>query len=163
MVTTCPQPVDSGHALDQRGKIRLLSPLKDVDEEGNARVINEVLLHTKDSPGGTYAFRGVSAVGLWIQEGDTLLFDVVKDYVDGTCHAVPTASSVPPPDAPDARKEQEEADRKGDDGNLAVRLIKLCLASRAEGIVNAVKDLYGLFHYAERLSTFTCVASGPSR
>jgi cold shock CspA family protein len=147
MVTTCPQPVDSGHALDQRGKIRLLSPLKD----GNERVIDEVLLHTRDSPGGTFAFRGASAVGLWIQEGDTLLFDVVKDYVDGTCHAVPTASSVPPPDARDAQKEEEKADKeKGDDGNLAVRLIKLCLASRAEGIVNAVKDSYGFVHYAER-------------
>jgi cold shock CspA family protein len=150
MVTTCPQPVDSGHALDQRGKIRLLSPLKDIDEEGNERVVDEVLLHTKDSPGGTFAFRGASAVGLWIQEGDTLLFDVVKDFVDGTCHAVPTASSVPPPDAPDAHKEQEESVEKGDDGKLAVRLIKLCLASRAEGIVNALKDSYGFVHYSER-------------
>jgi cold shock CspA family protein len=150
MVTTCPQPVDSGHALDQRGKIRLLSPLKDIDEEGNERVIDEVFLHTKDSPGGTFAFRGASAVGLWIQEGDTLLFDVVKDFVDGTCHAVPTTCSVPSPDAPDAQKEQEESDEKGHDGNLAVRLIKLCLASRAEGIVNAVKDSYGFVHYAER-------------
>jgi hypothetical protein len=30
-------------------------------------------------------------------------------------HAVPTVVLVPPPDAPDARKEQEEADEKGDD------------------------------------------------
>jgi hypothetical protein len=151
MVTICPQPVDSGHALDQRGRIRLLNPIKgEIDEEGNERVIDEVLLHTKNSPGGTFAFRGGSSVGLWIQEGDTLLFDVVKDFVDGTCHAVPTARSMPRTDANDVQKDQEESDDKDDDGSKAVRLIKLCLASRSEGIVNAVKESYGFVHYAER-------------
>jgi hypothetical protein len=42
--------------LINEASIRLLSPLKaGIDEEGE-RVVDEVLLHTKDSPGDTFAF-----------------------------------------------------------------------------------------------------------
>ena len=149
IVSICPQPVDSGHALDQQGRIQLLNPLKETDEEGNERVIGEVYMRSKHSPGGTFAFRGGSSVGLWIQEGDTLLFDVVKDFVDGTCHAAPTKYRIPPAGPPEVEQDGAE-EESNNDASRAVHLIKLALASRAEGIVNTVKDSYGFVHYSER-------------
>jgi hypothetical protein len=77
----------------------------DVDGGGAWRIVDEVFYSTPETRQVVRLPFGVSAVGLWIQEGDTLLI-VVKDYVDGTCHAVPLQVQVPPPDAPDAQKEQ---------------------------------------------------------
>ena len=145
IVTLIPQPIDSGHSLDQRGKVRLLEPLTDVDDEGNERVITEVYLSSRDSPGGTFAFRGGSSVGCWVQLGDTLLFDVVKDYVDGACHAAPTKHLVP-----NENPLQLEEEGSENDPDRRVRLIQLSLVSRAEGVVNAVKEAYGFIHFAER-------------
>lgn len=136
-----PQPHDSGHLLDQHGKIRLHKPVLVLDSEtGEQRQVNEVYLHIKDAPGGSFAFRGGTSVGMWVQAGDNLLFDVVQDYVDGTCHAGPTASLTPT----DTEATTNEKDPP------AVRLIQLALAMRAEGVINAVKDSYGFLHYAER-------------
>eukprot|EP00523_Entomoneis_sp_CCMP467_P000050 CAMPEP_0168753930 /NCGR_PEP_ID=MMETSP0724-20121128/19225_1 /TAXON_ID=265536 /ORGANISM="Amphiprora sp., Strain CCMP467" /LENGTH=1221 /DNA_ID=CAMNT_0008802365 /DNA_START=395 /DNA_END=4060 /DNA_ORIENTATION=+ len=141
MVLYPPQPHDSGHLLDQHGKIRLHEPVTVMDPEtGGDKLINEVYLHISDAPGGSFQFRGGTSVGMWVQAGDTLLFDVVQDFVDGTCHAGPTASLTPTDK--DATAE-EDKDR-------AVRLIELAWAMRAEGVINNVKDTYGFLHYAER-------------
>lgn len=155
VVTMCPQPVDSGHSLEQRGRVRLAQPIHDVDEEGNERVIQEVYLTSHESPGGTYSFHSGADVGVWISIGDTLLFDVWRDFVDeGACHAAPT-QFLTPSDHPlnigsatsDEYLDNESADI---DPKRAVRLINMSLAMRAEGVVNAVKEGYGFIHFAER-------------
>ena len=153
LVSIVPQPQDSGHALDTKGKVLLAMPLKDVDDKGNEKVVAEVYLSSKDSPGGSFAFRGGSSVGLWIEVGDTLLFDVVRDYADGAFRAVPTRHQIPSEDPTDismADDEEEEEDKKESVNDRRIRLINLSLAHRAEGIVNAVKDAYGFVHFAER-------------
>lgn len=145
IVIQCPQPIDAGHSLEHRGKVRLFEPIVDTDGEGNERTISEVYLSTKDSPGGTFAFRGGSAVACWVQEGDVLLFDVVKDYVDGACHASPTKHEVP-----NKTPFELEIEDDAHDPARRVRLIELAWIARAEGVVNAVKESYGFIHFAER-------------
>ena len=144
-----PQPHDSGHLLDQHGKVRLHTPVTVEDyATGEERIITEIYLNIKDAPGGSFSFRGGTSVGMWVQTGDTLLFDVVQDFVDGSCHAGPTASRTPTDTEPVvASPSKEDAAAPLD---KAVRLISLALPMRAEGIVNAVKDTYGFLHYAER-------------
>jgi cold shock CspA family protein len=148
VVTSCPHHVDSGHALETKGKIQLLSPISVVDDLGETVEISDVFLAAKDSPGGSYDFRGGSLVGLWIEIGDTLLFDVVKDFVDGACHAKPTSHIVP-------LLHGEKLDGhptliESESTNAAVRLIKLSLAGRSEGVVSALKDGFGFIQCAER-------------
>ena len=140
VVKECPQPIDSAHALEHHGRVRLSKPLVTKDEEGNDKTVEEVYLSTEDSPGGIYGHHGGTLVGLWITEGDTLLFDIVQDYVDGAYRAAPTKYLLP-------RDGDEEANQ---DVVPAVRLIELTLAMRAEGVINAVKDAFGFLHYAER-------------
>lgn len=136
-----PQPHDSGHFLDQHGKVRLHKPVTVTDPEtGNDKAVTEVYLHIKDAPGGSFQFRGGTSVGMWVQAGDTLLFNVVQDFVDGSCHAGPTASLTP-----DDTKPSDESIL-----NPSVKLIELALAMRAEGVINNLKDTYGFLHYSER-------------
>ena len=105
-----PQPHDSGHLLDQHGKIRLHESVTVLDmESGQEQIVTEVYLHIKDAPGGSFAFRGGTSVGMWVQAGDTLLFDVVQDFVDGSCHAGPTVSKTPLDHAPPNRPPQPPA------------------------------------------------------
>lgn len=147
-----PQPIDSTHTLERHGRIHLIDPITIKDEEGNDKVLEEVFLSAKDSPGGSFSFRGGSSVGMWVQEGDKLLFDLVKDYVDGSCHVKPTRYLTPNPtplellmggmEYPDIDLSSEEDE--------AVRLIDLHYAMRADGIVNAVKETYGFLHFSER-------------
>jgi cold shock CspA family protein len=150
-VTLVPQCVDSSHLLEQHGKIRLDHPISATryneagePQPGELVEVREVFLATDDSPGGRFDFRGGSSVGLWTEIGDTLLFDVVQDYSDGACRAVPTRYVTPP--APDAPLGAEN------DGDVvpAVRLIELCPAGRAEGVIGALKDGYGFVQFAER-------------
>ncbi|KAL7566774.1 hypothetical protein ACA910_019370 [Epithemia clementina (nom. ined.)] len=140
-----PQPHDSGHLLDQHGKVRLHTPVAVEDyESGGEKIITEIYLNIKDAPGGSFAFRGGTSIGMWVQAGDTLLFDVVRDFVDGSCHAGPTASLTPT---------DTEPKLTNDDGTpveKAVRMMELALPMRTEGVVNTVKEAYGFLHFAER-------------
>lgn len=145
IVVQAPQPIDSGHSLETRGKVLLHEPIHDTDGDGNDRVITEVYLSTRDSPGGTYDFRGGTSAATWVQLGDTLLFDVVKDFVDGACHASPTKHLVPNP-TPLVLEDEGNAN----EFHRRVRLIGMSLIGRAEGVVNAVKENYGFIHFAER-------------
>jgi cold shock CspA family protein len=147
-----PQLVDSTHDLESHGRIQLLDALPDKENEGEERLVEECFLSANDSPGGSFAFRGGSSLGMWVQEGDILLFDLVKDFVDGSCHAKPTRYLTPNPkplellmggtEYPDVKLSNEKDE--------AVRLIDLALPMRAEGVVNAVRESYGFLHYAER-------------
>lgn len=150
VVTRCPHPVDSGHNDEVAGMIQLTEPLHDKDEDGADVVVSQVLLSPKDSPGGDFSYRSGAAVGVWIREGDTLLFDVTKDIADGTYRASPTKCLEP---LASLTEEGNDDVVKEDEPKLppAVRLVNLSLVSRAEGVVHAIKDNYGFIHYAERI------------
>ena len=62
------------------------------DEEGSNNVveITSVSLDPKLCRG---LLKDEPKPELWFKVGDTLLFDVVRDVVDGTCHATPAAAS----------------------------------------------------------------------
>jgi hypothetical protein len=155
-VIQTPQCVDASHELEKHGKIRLDKPLTTKNHtpgehhgDDETMTITEVFLSPQDSPGGKFSFRGGTSVGLWIQVGDTLLFNIVQDLADGACRAVPTKYLTPP------SQEEEEDDEKRplvEDSNVepAVRLIHVTLAGRAEGVIGAVKENYGFIHFAER-------------
>jgi hypothetical protein len=64
-------------------------------ETGDNIPTTEIYLNIKDATGGSFSFRGGTSVGMWVQAGDTLLFDVVRDFVDESYHAGPTASLTP--------------------------------------------------------------------
>lgn len=145
-VVLCPQPADEGHSLEAKGKIRLDQPITYKAKDGSERYIDEVYLSTRHSPGGTYFFHGGSASATWIQLGDTLLFDIVSDYVDGACHAAPTKHSVSNP-TPFAIEEEGDPEHPI---VRRIRLLSLSLMARSEGIVNNVKEAYGFIHFAER-------------
>lgn len=138
-----PQPQDAGHKLDQQGKIRLFKPIVHSDDEGNEVTVEEVYLFSKDSPGGSFSFHNGSAIGVWVEVGDTLLFDIVRDVVDGAYRAAPTKYHTPKENPLDVEADDDEKDK-------AVRLIELSLVMRAEGEINAVKDSYGFIQFAER-------------
>ena len=96
IVTRPPHPADSGYASDMVGRVRLTEPLEDTTEDGTVKNVEEILFYSKDSPGGTFsANRDGSSVGLWVREGDALIFDVVKDLVDGTLRVAPTIHKRP--------------------------------------------------------------------
>ncbi|GKY93457.1 hypothetical protein MPSEU_000313200 [Mayamaea pseudoterrestris] len=146
IVVLCPQPADAGHSLEAKGKVLLHEPIEDNDLTGNSRLITEVYLSARDSPGGTYSFRGGSSAATWIQLGDTVLFDVVSDYVDGACHAAPTKHLIRNP-TPFELEEEGDTEHPID---RRIRLVSLSLMARSEGIVHTVKDAYGFIHYNER-------------
>jgi cold shock CspA family protein len=180
-VLEVPHCVDSSHKLEEHGRILLSSPLvvkryvAGVLEPGTMAV-REIHLSPQDSPGGRFSYHGGESVGLWIQVGDTLLFDVVQDYSDGACRAVGTTYLEPPAESETVAKpgltgnstlvDEEEkaiiaaaATSGSSDGGLgksdeeiipAVRLIFATLAGRAEGTVGALKEGYGFIHFAER-------------
>ena len=147
-----PQPVDSTHTLESHGRIHLIDPITTKDSEGNDKTVDEVFLSAKDSPGGSYSYRGGSSVGMWVQEGDKLLFDLVKDFVDGSCHAKPTRYLTPNPtplELLEGCMEYPDLDLSTEE-DAAVRLIDLAYPMRADGVVNAVKESYGFLHFSER-------------
>eukprot|EP00934_Nitzschia_sp_Nitz4_P001468 Nitzschia sp. Nitz4//scaffold45_size130396//44087//47542//NITZ4_003443-RA/size130396-processed-gene-0.98-mRNA-1//-1//CDS//3329552380//1468//frame0 len=152
IVTLCPLPPSAGnnpgYADDKDGSIRLIDPIIDHDDEGNEITITDLSFEFNDAPGGVYTFqqRGNTTNGLWILEGDVLLFDVVKELADGSYEAAPTnhtlavGGKVIEP-AEDASKEE-----------AVIRLVACSLVSRAEGIMHTLKPQggYGFIHYAER-------------
>ena len=153
VVTRPPHPQDAGYSSGMVGRVQLSEPLEDTDDDGNVSIVDQVLFYSKDSPGGTFlANRDGTSVGIWVREGDTLLFDVVKDVVDGklrvgpTKHAQPTAVESPS----ESKDEDKEVDETTSANKKAVRLIAASLAGRAEGVVHAIKEGYGFISCAER-------------
>lgn len=152
-VILCPQPPSAGnnpgYADDKDGSIRLLEPLIDKDADGNEITITDVSFEFNDAPGGVYTFqqRGAPTNGLWILEGDILLFDVVKELADGSYQAAPTRHTL----AVGGAVEEPVGESKGDD-SPAIRLAVCSLVSRAEGTLHALKIQggYGFIHFAER-------------
>lgn len=140
VVEVCPRPPIGGD--DVYGTIRLVDPIMDGEEE-----VKSALLEFSDAPGGTYTYKHHSSntMGLWIESGDTLLFDVVKELADGSYRAAPTRHTlgeggiVQPPD---------EANL----GTPTVRLYACSLVHRADGVVHTVKESsgYGFLHFSER-------------
>jgi len=144
-VSLIPQPQDSGHELELQGKVKLTHSFND-EYDGEERVISEVFLHSKDSPGGSYPYKNGSSVGVWVELGDKLLFDVVRDYSDGACRAVPTKCLKPRSTKEDClRLEEDETDSPS-----RIRLMSLSVSMRAEGIIHTVKDTFGFIHFADR-------------
>ena len=106
-VTMVPQPPSSGSKIDdsKMGKIRLNEFLNSSQTEsgeeksygGNGATVEDVLLHYAVAPGGVFTYqnhRNQSVSALWIHEGDTLLFDVIKETIDGSYRAVPTLHTI---------------------------------------------------------------------
>lgn len=82
------------------GSIRLTKNITTQDptnKDPNAEPVNvkAVMLHVGDAPGGLFSCARGSAMGLWIREGDTLLFDITYDFVDRSYYATPTKQLVP--------------------------------------------------------------------
>lgn len=111
----------SNKDLEAPGKIELKEVIS-VENDGNIETIREVDVYPDD-------IQHLIREEVWIRPGDTLLFDVVKSLVDERCRAVPT-------------KTQETTAR--------IRLIKPCLAGRAEGVVVSLKDNFGFIQLAQR-------------
>ena len=147
VVTRPPHPADAGYSSDMVGRVRLSTSVEDTSDDGASKVIDEVLFHAVDAPGGSYAAnRDGSSVGLWVREGDTLLFDLVKDVVDGSFRVAPTKHLIPV--GGESSSEPVAGDEVSDEP--AVRLIAASLAGRAEGFVHAIKDNYGFISCTER-------------
>ena len=150
------------------GSVRLSTPLSVISPESKEDVtVKTVSLHVADAPGGLFEERYGASMGLWIREGDKLLFDVVYDVVDHNYHARPTKHLVPigsplvdSINAVNNVENEEEKDglngdkakgkKKKNTTDAAVRLIELCLAGRSEGTVHTVKEAFGFIHFAER-------------
>jgi len=124
------------------GKVRLQTTLV---LENNESLL-EVSIDAEDAPGGVYsANRDGSQVGVWIREGDTLLFDVVKELFDGTYHAKPTSCL-----SPTENKDHHDKEQSDNGVNKKIRLIQPSLAGRAQGTISAIKDGYAFIACAER-------------
>lgn len=117
------------------GKVCLKEPL--VLE--NNETVSEVLLYAEDCPGGIFAAnRDGSQVGLWIKVGDSILFDLVKEVIDGSYRVVGTTDLVP-------KVKQESSDAKA-----SVRLIETALATKTYGCISAIKEGFGFINCVER-------------
>jgi cold shock CspA family protein len=153
-VTMCPRPPsagnDRGYADDKNGSIRLLAPLFDNDSDGKEMEIRDVSFEFNDAPGGIYTFqqRGTPTNGLWILEGDVLLFDVVKELADGSYQAAPTDHKL----AIGGAVEEPQGDIAGMESAACIRLVACSLVSRAEGTMHTLKEQggYGFISFAER-------------
>lgn len=101
------------------GTIRLSKSIttedpKKKDPDAESVTLKDVMLHVNDSPGGLFTCSRGSSMGLWIREGDTLLFDVTYDFVDDAYYATPTRKLMPDgaevaASAPGAVDEKENA------------------------------------------------------
>jgi len=132
VITRCPHPSDSRYSSDFVGEVILTNPIQ---HEENT--ITTVAFFSNDAPGGTYAEnRDGSSMGLWVREGDTLLFDVVQEILDGLIRLYPTKCNV-------GEEETNEA-------KPSVKLVATSLAGRQEGVIHAIINGYGFIHCSER-------------
>mmetsp|Transcript_22104 Transcript_22104/g.54636 ORF Transcript_22104/g.54636 Transcript_22104/m.54636 type:complete len:1142 (-) Transcript_22104:3071-6496(-) len=140
IVDVCPHPPIGND--DKYGIIRLDDPLSDGED-----TIKNVLLEFSDAPGGTYTYKhhASNTMGLWIENGDTLLFDVVKEVADGSYRATPTQHTIGIGGVVQPPKEAMG-------GAPAVRIFAASLVHRADGVVHTVKESsgYGFLHFSER-------------
>mmetsp|Transcript_7669 Transcript_7669/g.18954 ORF Transcript_7669/g.18954 Transcript_7669/m.18954 type:complete len:1259 (+) Transcript_7669:189-3965(+) len=162
IVVTCPHPPTPGSGDDsQEGKVQLLEPLIKNQNEGDEKqqqsgdLVNDVFLHYSDAPGGVFTYqnhRNQNVNALWIQDGDTLLFDVIEETIDGTYRAIPTLHTLglggvvqAPTQADDVEDDSQRKDMK-----RVMRMVRPSLVGRSEGTVHTLKNDYGFFHFAER-------------
>ncbi len=145
LVVRVPHPPSPGSKNDDSkwGRVRLLDPPRDgKDSKG----LNDILFHYSDAPGGVFTYqnhRNQPMNALWIHEGDTLLFDVAKETVDGSLRIIPTLHKIGLGGSvilPDGNSEEPPV----------VRLISLSMIGRAEGVIHTLKSDYGFIHFAER-------------
>jgi len=149
-VSKYPRPAGGGNSEDICGSVRLLSPLKDGDKE-----VKEIDFYSADSPGGSFSVRDGS-FHLWVREGDTLLFDVVKESADESIRVYPTkkevgavGSDVSPSKPQSTKLVQADLDAMLITSR-SVKLVSCNPAGRSEGTINVVKDQFGFLHCAER-------------
>ncbi len=162
IVTLPPQPPSPGNKGDdsREGKIRLFEPINDttsICSDRHENHIEEVLVHYSDSPGGVFTYqnhRNQLVSGLWIHEGDTLLFDVTKETVDGSYRAIPTLHTISVGGGIEEAKpasDKNDIQQHNDMSGLAfIRMVSPTMVGRAEGTVHALKSDYGFIHFAER-------------
>lgn len=150
----------------QSGLLRLDSSLqfRPVEDESKQVQLTEVVLLPEDTPGGSFPInRDGSKAGTWLREGDTLLFDVVRDVVDGTCRAAPTNYIRPKESLPSITASEgiqgddtHNKDGRSEDSSTLqhglekLRIVSASLGGRAEGIVSSIKDNYGFIQLAGR-------------
>lgn len=163
------------------GSIRLSTALSVTDPKTEETVtVKTASLHVGDAPGGIFSVGRGSSMGLWIRDGDKLLFDVVYDFMDASYHARPTKHLLPvgsplaeavvtTPTSAEEKDTVAESEQEGSSGGNeanategpdkkkqkntpapAVRLIELCLAGRSEGTIHTMKEAYGFIHFSER-------------
>jgi len=157
IVVTVPRAPSSGSKSgddSKEGKILLLQKLQASDSEisniDESSHVQEVAFHYSNAPGGVYTYqnhRRQPVSGLWIHEGDTLLFDVIKETVDGCYRAVPTFHTI---ELGGSIIKPNHNDAVNDEAKPVVRLISPSMVGRAEGIIYTLKADYGFIHFAER-------------
>jgi len=167
VVIRAPHPPSPGSKGDDSrlGYVRVMSPPQ--NHHGVA-IEGDILLHYSDAPGGVFTYqnhRNLSSSGLWIHEGDTLLFDVVKEVVDGSYRAVPTLHKIGLGGTVMKPNKNGDADANVDAGGTttatgndddadvekpAIRLASVSVVGRAEGVIHTLKPDYGFIHFAER-------------
>lgn len=171
LVVRAPHPPSPGSRNDdsKMGVVRILHQRDGGDNESEptndstpVAMKGDILLHFADAPGGVFTYqnhRNATASGVWIQEGDTLLFDVVKEIVDGSHRAVPTLHKIglggiivdPESDADGTENATDETNNKDSTTEEpAIRLVSVSLVGRSEGVIHTLKPDYGFIHFAER-------------
>lgn len=140
-VVRVPHPPSPGSKSDDSkwGRVRLL------DDNNPEAALQDILLHFGDAPGGVFTYqnhRNQPMSALWIHEGDTLLFDVAKEMVDGCYRVMPTQHKIGLGGVIIAPEDQSEEPK--------VRLMSMSMIGRAEGVVHTLKPDYGFIHFAER-------------
>jgi cold shock CspA family protein len=150
VVTQCPQPPGgTGHERD--GTVRLLQPIdvavKNDGESPASTVVEDVAFQFGDSPGGVFSYqhRGNPVVGLWIHEGDTMLFDVVRETLDGSYRIFPTSHTS-------TTTTTTTVNESAAASPPSVKLVNVSMVGRAEGVIHTLKDSggYGFIYLADR-------------
>jgi len=145
IVVRVPHPPSPGSKNDDSkwGRVRLLDQPQDGKD---SKALNDILFHYSDAPGGVFTYqnhRNQPMSALWIHEGDTIIFDVAKETVDGSLRVIPTLHKIGLGGSvisPDGSSEEPPV----------VRLIGLSMIGRAEGVIHTLKSDYGFIHFAER-------------
>jgi len=145
IVVTSPRPSHpaggAAPALESIGKVSLEDPVYDSDTSPNSdesRLVTEAFVDFNSIPN--------TGNKCWVQPGDRLLFNVVKDMTDRVYRLAPTSHLVPNPSP-----HHSEGGVGTSRGTSRVRLIGLALPTRAEGTVKTIlKKSFGFINFAER-------------
>lgn len=167
IVTRAPHPPSPGSKNDDSkwGKVRIIEKEdkgcgdneNDVNSASAMKFPEELLLHFSDAPGEVFTYqnhRNQPVSALWIHEGDTLLFDVAKEIIDGSYRVIPTLHKIGLGGsvvAPNIALSGNNDDKKSSIvEQSAVRLVSVSMVGRAEGVIHTLKPDYGFIHFAER-------------